>query len=57
MDTRLVVDDGEVAIHWLIHVGADNVVLLPGCLYGDMKLVTSVTNTIVIEDNEVPDDV
>ena len=30
MDTRLVVDDGEVTIHWLIHVGADNVVLRPG---------------------------
>ena len=40
VDTRLVVDDGEVAIHWPLwwaelghaHVGADNVVLLPGGL-------------------------
>ena len=32
VDTRLVVNDGEVAIHWpeVGQAGADNVVLLPG---------------------------
>ena len=74
VDTRLVVDDGEVAIHWpllqLWSLWWSELVQCCSaprglsvrsstfwCLYGDMKPVTSVANTIVIEDNEVPDDV
>ena len=77
VDTRLVVDDGEVAIHWplwwaeLGHVGADNVVLLPGVsllevqhfvdvLYGRHRHDTcNISNKhyTVIEDTGVTDDV